>query len=375
MFDPFINVVLALLDAAQQFVIENEPILSLLWRLAALALVVWAITGWYTWAQALPAGAARIMTHSRSGDTSGRLQLVLVGSFGVSLGVLVLRLIEVCGQQGAIGSILVLELDRRGRTRFLKEAPACFRAKIVAASTPALPGGFNNAPPDAVLNLRSRWAWVVQRAVERACALHRRNQQQVEDAALVLAFISLGGHAAVGAAAIKMIKEEFPLARFVGFSALPAHDRLRRHAKRIFLDYVKSGIESIMLSDNTVGNVLAPDLVMAGIIAGLATAAEEAEQRTQPNNVWSLFLPEQPQGLRLISYTACARTVPGFVRCPAWILRLFLQPRFWTMAQAVATAIQNGLEAIRTHPEYHALGIQGPCIHSSSARPCMKTCR
>lgn len=146
-------------------------------------------------------------------DRSGRIQLVLTGTFARSMGLRLLRLLDLCGLDGAIGSILLLEADERRRLVFLESVPAVFLDRIEAPSFPAAAGGWSNAGPQEVMEHIDIWGPVVIGGAQRAGERHQRVNRGNE-AAIVLVFVSLGGSALLGTLAVRTIAEMFRLATF-----------------------------------------------------------------------------------------------------------------------------------------------------------------
>src|SRR5581483_8041326 len=118
-----------------------------------------------------PAGGVDICTLGAPedmADRSGRIMLVLDGSFSENVGTDLLGLLARCRMDGVIGTILLIEGDRRRREHFLESAPIVFRDRVVAADL-GLAGGFGNAAPAEVLSLIDRWGPSATRSANRVC--------------------------------------------------------------------------------------------------------------------------------------------------------------------------------------------------------------
>jgi hypothetical protein len=286
-----------------------------------------------------------------AGDRSGRIMLLLCGTFAENTGDDLLTLLEGSGLEGAIGSVLLIEADQRRRQRFLESVPATFRGRIVAVEFPGLAGGFGNRTPQAVLAQIGRWGPAVMDGATEACERHQRLQRG-EEAALVLAFISQGGGAIAGTLAVKAIAKQFRMAKFFGFTALPVDDELRRRAEYVLDEYRTVGVHGFVGSDN-LGDEVAHDFGMVGTIAGFAAAAEYEDAAVELNNALQLLFGAAPGGL--VSYSTYLRTIPGYPvepRDPA------VPARYFVYRNSLLSAIHSGLEEVQGR-EYHALGGHG----------------
>jgi hypothetical protein len=302
-----------------------------------------------------PEGALEVSTAAaiaaRPADQSGRIMLVLAGSFAANVGTGLLTLLERCGLAGAIGSILVIELDRRRREHFLSSAPAVFHDRLVPVRYTGLAGGLGNRSPQEVRDYVHRWGPEVARGATTACERHQALQRG-DEPALVLTFVSQGGQALLGVQAVDAIARQFPLAKFFGLTALPVDDRLRVRTEYILDAYRRVGVHGFVVSDNLCDEVR-NDFGLVAAITGFAAAAEHTDAAVEQNNAWYHLFTEAPGGL--VSFSTYARNIPGYVLTPTHPL---VAPRFYVFKGSVRSAIETGLEEVR-RKEYHALAGNG----------------
>lgn len=301
----------------------------------------------------LPEGAVYVRDRSaapRKTDRSGRMLLVLVGTFAATLGSGVLTLIERCGLESCIGSILLLELDRARLERFLTCVPSVFLDRIVAVGVSGLPGGLGNRGVDEAMHYVPRWGPPVINGANQVVELHQRLQRG-EDAALVLVLVSLGGQAIIGVKAVETISRLFPMAQFYGFTALPIDDRLRLQSEGVLEEYRQAGVRGFVVSDN-LGDDVRNDFGMIATVAGFAVAAEDSDASVEQNNAWYLLFRQSPGGL--VSYSTYARTIPAYAHSPG----LDLASRHYVFKSSVVNTIQTALEEVN-RPENHALAGRG----------------
>lgn len=301
----------------------------------------------------IPAGATPLCTGGGSTkvvDQSGRLMLVLDGTFGANVGGLsLLTLLERCGLAGTIGSILLIELDSHRRERFLKSVPSAFQDRIVPVSCPALSGGMGNRHPQEVMTLIDRWGPPVIKAAHEICEVHQRRHKG-EEAALALTFISQGGQALLGTKAVEVIGQEFRQAQFFGFSALPVDDRLLSRVEPILDAYRQVGVKGFVLSSNLLDEVK-NDFGMVAAITGFASAAEQADAAIEQNNAWNLLFSEDPGGI--VSCNVYMKRVPGYRFQPD----ASLVPEYYVYKDSIVSAILTALEEVK-NPRSDTLGLR-----------------
>lgn len=290
----------------------------------------------------LPEGALSIGVPSTgpvSVDRSGRIMLVLSGTFAENLGSNLLALLARCGLDRSIGSVLLIELDVRRRDHFMAGVPACYHDRIVTASFAGLAGGLANRPPEEVAALIDRWGGPVIAGAERVCEVHQRFNRG-EEPALILTFISQGGQAILGTRALTVITRAFPLAQAFGFTALPTDDILRERVMDVLDSYRAVGVRGFVVADNLVDE-LRNDFGMIGAIVGFASAAENADAAVEQNNAWYRLYANAPGNL--VSFSTYARNLPGFLFQP----HPDMPPRFFVYKDSVVSAFLTGLEEVR----------------------------
>jgi hypothetical protein len=300
----------------------------------------------------LPDGVIWVRTESAGGplaDTSGRVLLILSGTFAANVGRALLIMLHRCGLSGVIGSILLLEMDRRRRERFLTTVPPIYRDRIVAAACPALPGGLGNRSPKEALAMINRWGPAVIKAAHEVCLVHQ-HLHNGDEAALGLVFASQGGQAILGTQAVEVIRQEFGRAQFYGFSALPVDDRLLGRAEDVLDAYREAGVQGFVVSSNLLDEVR-NDWGLVAAIVGLAAAAEVADADVEPNNALSLLFPEEPGGL--VSYSVCVKQVAVH----PFQTDLSVRMRYYVEKDSLLSTVQTALEEVEK-PAYHALGPQ-----------------
>lgn len=287
--------------------------------------------------------APALATHH---DTSGRIMLVLCGTFAEHLGDDLLSLLHRCGLHEAIGSVLLIELDSRRRNRFLASVPAVYHDRLETVSFSGLSGGLGNEEPDVVLRHIDSWGPPVVRGAQAVCRLHRRVNRGGEPA-LVLSFISQGGQAMIGPEALKHISRQFRLAKHYGFTALPVDDLLRVRTPRVLDAYRAQGVKGFVVSDNLTDSVI-NDFGMMASIVGFIAASENADSPTEQNNAWHRLFAEAPG--HVVTFGTHANHIPGFVFQPHPDLR----PRYFVYRDSVQSVIRAGLDEV-TRPEASAL--------------------
>jgi len=264
----------------------------------------------------LPAGAMPIQLPHADGqerhDRSGRIMLILSGTFAGNVGLRLLQQLDRCGMSGTVGSILLLEGDSGRRDAFLAQMPPLFRDRIVAVRYPALTGGLANGSPSEVQDLVQLWGPSVLEGADEICMRHM-DLHKGEEAALGLVFVSQGGQAIIGADAVKHISRQFRRMKWFGFTALPVDQRLRAQVPTVLDLYRAQGVHGFVVSDN-LGDPVANDFGMVATIAGFAAASEHADAAVEQNNAWRLLFAQTPGGL--VSINTYVRQIPAYQHTP-----------------------------------------------------------
>lgn len=301
-------------------------------------------------AQPLPEGSAELYGGSdgrqAAGALAGKLMFVLAGTFAGKLGLRVLAMMDMCGLERAVGSILLIELDEDRRRDFLEQVPAVFHDRIRVASCAALPGGGVNRPLSWIWDKRAYWMSELQSKAREVCDLHQRRSPRSNEAAQVVPFISLGATGYMGATAVREILKIFRIAQCVGFTAYPHHDRLRTRAPEVLQAYIDAGCHGFICADN-LPDGLAPhrdflenDMGMVAIIVGLIAATKNADAVTETNNAFTLVLPDEPGGMA--SFRTYITTLPAFEHRP----HPALDPRYYVMGDAMVSACLRALDEV-----------------------------
>jgi hypothetical protein len=299
----------------------------------------------------LPEGAALISTRKRtrpSSDRSGRLMLVLDGSFGTNLSINLLKLIHDCGLEGLIGSILLVEFDVSGLERFFQHVPRVFRDRTVATAHPNLSAGLSGRSPQEVQDRIEVWGPTVERATQKTLLRHHQRQAGM-DPGVVLVFVSQGGHATVGTLAVRLLARQCPDTKFFGFTAIPVDDRLAGRVPEVLKQYVDAGVHGFVVGSN-LRDTVANDAGMIATIVGFAAAVEESDSQVHLNNGLVLLFPEQPGGL--VTYNTYLKRVAGFRFQPDPIV----PPTYYVHSESVVTAIRHVSQKV-TEPIYNSLGL------------------
>lgn len=279
-------------------------------------------------------------------DTSGRIMLVLCGTFAEHLGDNLLNLLHRCGLEQAIGSVLLIELDARRRDRFLQSMPNVYHDRLEVVSFSGLAGGMGNEEPDVVLGHIHAWGPSLVHGAHEVSHRHRLVNHGAEPA-LVLTFISQGGQAILGPEALRHIRRQFTLAKHYAFTALPVDDLLRHRVPAVLDAYRDQGVRGFVVSDNRADSVI-NDFGMVGAITGFIAASEAADSPTEQNNAWHQLFTHAPGGI--VSFSTHTNRIPGYVHHP----HKALVPRYYVYGDSVRSVIHAGLEAVAL-PEARAL--------------------
>lgn len=297
-----------------------------------------------------PNGSVGICTRGAPNDmadNSGRIMLILVGTFSENLGENLLTLLWRNGMEGAIGSVLLIEFDSSRREDFLHTVPPVFTNRIITVSFSGLPGGLGNESPQQVREYIDRWGPSLIKGCQRVVEIHQRLHNGEEPATCLL-FLSLGGTAITGVTAVETIKPLCPLTKFYGVTAIPVDDLLRERVEYILEEHLKAGVKGFVIADN-LGNEVANDFGAVGTVAGFVSAARNSDMTVEMNNAFYLMFEKAPGGL--VRYSTYVRMVPGYPYTPTHPL---VPRRYYVPRSAIFSAIMTGLTEVR-HPERDSL--------------------
>jgi hypothetical protein len=322
-------------------------------------------------AQKLPEGTIEVCLdgsqHASGSNTEvidGRVMLVLAGTFGAHLGEQILGLLDVAGLSNAVGSILLIEFDASRRAAFIKGLPNIYADKAVYVESETLSGGLINRDEAYAEKMRPHWEPEVRNKARAATDLHERlylrRYAEARGAtgnthpSLVLVCASLGSTGSfIGPTAVSVILDEFEGAQCIGFSAYPKHDKLRASTKFALEAYKKAGCGGFIVADNLPDDgsperdLNVNDLGMASIPAGLIGATLQKDAPTEPNNAYSLLLPDGGlASYRVYSDTVVAELFQPHPRLP---------PRYYVARESMKTMVLKILDELE-RPENAAVG-------------------
>lgn len=288
----------------------------------------------------LPAGGVGIRAYAGdpTADRSGRIMLVIDGTFGAGLGLPLLQWLARCGLARAVGTILLIELDDNRRARFLERIPETFRDRTVAVRFGGLPGGLANRTPEEVRALSYAWGPALRHGVADIAQLHQRLQHAAP--ALVLPLISPGGQAMLGAAAIEEVRKLFPESRYYGYTILPVDTLLRMRIPAILAAYCQAGVAGFVIADNELDEVR-NDFGMAAGIVGLIASSGEADAAVEFNNALTLLFEQAPG--RLATFSTAVRQLPGHGFQP----HPEVAPRYYVQHDLLLSSMRGVLEAVQ----------------------------
>lgn len=296
----------------------------------------------------LPAGGVGIRSSAANStaDRSGRIMLVIVGTFGTGLGLAVLRWLDRCGLAHAIGSILLIELDDNQRTSFLGSVPAVFQDRIVAVRFGGLSGGLANRGPEEVRALSRVWGPALRHGVADVAQLHQRLQHAAP--ALTLTLTSTGGQALLGVVAIEELRKVFSESRYYGYTILPVDGLLREHVRAILDAYHRAGVIGFIIADNLLDEVR-NDFGMAAGIVGLIASSSDADAAVEFNNALTLLFERAPG--HLATFSTAVRQLPGHRFQP----HPEVEPRYYVQHDLLLSTARSVLAAVQ-QTEDTALG-------------------
>lgn len=254
----------------------------------------------------------------------GGLSLVAIGSYGANQLLRLLLLLEACGLERVVGSILIVENDAQLLEQFKRRLPRVFATCVVYAYCERYTGGQGNRDFAAVVSEIDFWGPPIKEAAEALVELHERRTGSRAPSS-ILVWWSLGGQAPMGMAALPTITQRWASVLCVAFAALPIHERLRDHLPVLKQIYDKMGVIAWILADNLSPDQELLDAAAVALVEGLADAAISAERAPALNNTLRLAL--QRPGSVLVYQVAASKVVAfptGY-----WIFRkfyVFLQP-------------------------------------------------
>jgi hypothetical protein len=266
----------------------------------------------------------------------GAYLLVGVGTFGMNQ---VLRQLILLGQSGLdayVGSVLIIENDSANRLRFAEDVPPVFRDRVRYGYSESFNGGGGNRVYAWVMDRVGTWGQPIRRATAEIIDLHLRRSAH-RAPAVVLAWISLGGHAPMGLLVIEDLRRRFDGSLIICATALPRHVLLRETFADLKPRYDSCGADGWILADNLGQDPTTADYGQVGLITALADAALHSDQSTQANNVFTLALGRRgrhpdlpgrggdrrglPMAAGVVPAAACVRRLPptggrGDPACP-----------------------------------------------------------
>jgi len=291
----------------------------------------------------LPEGAAAISTDALSREIRkeliGGCMAMCTGTYGLNQLGRLLVVLDQCGLERLVGSVLVIENDAQLRHQFHQDIPAVFHDRIVYGYSDAWSPGMSNWPIQQIMAHIDKWGPPIVKATAEVIDLHlRRNGARAPSN--ILAFISQGGQAPLGLPVIEKLYERFEETLVIGLTALPRHERLRQRFAQLKGKYEAAGVFGWVLQDNLGPDPVTSDYGMVALIVGLADAALHADQAVQPNNAFSLTFTEE-RGAVLV-YQVAHSTVVGYKHAP----NHSRQPRYYVFKQPVVEQVLHGLRKI-----------------------------
>ncbi|MHB8576977.1 MAG: hypothetical protein ACYDCQ_16815 [Dehalococcoidia bacterium] len=283
--------------------------------LVIVVLVALAILAVFLWVNdtpdkqsALPPHALRVLASQRRApvrdDLVGSLMFVAVGTFGGRTVLSSLILLAETGLSAIVGTVLLIENDALERAQFLKQLPRCYLDRLVMGYTTEYSGGFANRSIEWALDHIREWGVPIRQAAQAALDLQfRRNHSRTPQ--LVLFATSLGGQAALAAPVLDTFTGRLgDTSLIVGFTALPAHERLRGRWPELKGLCDELGLAGWVILDNLIDDVTTANTALAALPVAVSAAALREDQPTALNNCFSLALPELPGGILLLQVVA-----------------------------------------------------------------------
>jgi len=291
----------------------------------------------------IPEGGARVRAGRAPQETlrahHGEYMWLSIGGYGLHQTLRGLGTLYECGHHESVGSVLIVENNVQEAEAFYRSVPEVYRDRIEFAYTGAFAGGMANKPPSWILDYADIYGASTEEAASKVVRQHlARNGNRAPST--VLLNLSLGGQAPLGLIALEQIRRQFEQSLVIGFTALPDHDRSRMRFKELKGAYERLGVFGWVVSDNLCPDPVAADWGMVAMVTGLVDAALHADQTTQPNNAFTLALPEKPGGILVYQVVTGSVAAYPFQPDPR------ANPQFWVFRQDVAEQILQELRNI-----------------------------
>jgi hypothetical protein len=343
-----------LLTAIAALLFPLFPLLAVLALLALAALAAWrwmagrrrALPEGAAWRwmagrrRALPEDAAPLrlpQTPHRPATGAGGLMLVGSGTFGAMEAQRLLTVLAASGLERLVGSVLIIENDADVLATFRQQTPAIYADRIVYAATGAFAKGMSSQPIAAVQDQAELWQLPVEAAAERVADLHQRRNGAAAAPGLILVSVAGGGHAPLAIPAVAALHRRFPQVVMLGSTVLPAYTRLRERFAELKPRYEAAGVRGWLLADNLIPDQTTADHGRAALLAGLAEAAQRADQPAALNNALLNALPEAPGGIAL--FQTAVMELPAY---PAG----GRDPRYYTWRQPLVDTLLRARRAL-----------------------------
>jgi hypothetical protein len=248
----------------------------------------------------LPSGSVSICTEGVTSEIRAELVssflLASIGTFGLNQLLRLLILLEQCGLEALVGSVLVVENDVQLRTQFAKRVPVCYGERIVYGHADSFSGGFANKDLHYAVENIDLWGASIEEAVQRVVHGHlqRSHNRAPTD---ILLFQSLGGQAALGVPVVQLLHERFEETFLIALTALPIHTWLRARWEELKTAYEERGVFGWVLTDNLGPEPVTADYGMAALIVALSDTSLHGDRALRLNNTLSLALTRERGGV------------------------------------------------------------------------------
>jgi hypothetical protein len=288
-----------------------------------------------------PEGAVQVYTEDTSfpmsQEQSGTLMLLGIGTFGQNQVYRLLVMLDLCGLEGLVGSVLIIENETQQREQFQRRIPAIFRNRVEYGFSEAFAGGFGNRDINWTMEHIDKWGGPISSATERVIDLHRRRNRN-RAPSIILSYMSLGGHWPVGLPVIQQIHEQFEESFIIAFTALPRPERLRQRYTVLKDEYEQRGVYAWVLMDNLETDPVTADFGMTTLVVALCDAALRGDQVTQINNVFSQAMGKPGD---ILIYQLAASDVIAYPATPQ------VKPaRYFAFKQPIVEEVLNTLSKV-----------------------------
>ncbi len=256
----------------------NEIIFLL--ALAPLPLVVGglAIAGASRRAREAEVPIARAGHAGAVGLGQGQMAILAAGSYGARLLPEILKACLRAGTDSVVGAILLIEPDEFVRDQCLAALPKPFRNRLTVAGLANFPVGMSGASISDVQQVRESWS---RHAGEATFRWLDAIKASTENGVLV-ALISPGGSAALGADAIQAYRREWPWKKAYGATILDEKTSVRERFGDLVSLY-EPLVDGMIVSDNRRGSDAA-DVALC-LLLGATPAARLISDR--PVDLWN----------------------------------------------------------------------------------------